>query len=229
MDIKKNWQTVNEQIKTALLHAHRPPHDARLIAVSKTQPSDAIRQLAQWGQRDFGENYVQEFVEKYEQLKNLTLTWHFIGALQSNKTQAITERADWVHSIEREKIAQRLSRQRPESLPPLNICLQINISGEASKSGVPPETAIELARAVHGLPKLRLRGLMCLPEATHDEAQLRAQFHAMNQLFTQLRTEFPEMDTLSMGMSQDLTWAILEGAHFVRVGTAIFGARKKPS
>lgn len=200
----------------------REPATVGLLAVSKTQPAAAIRDAFAAGLRDFGENYLQEALDKQAELDDLPLTWHFIGPIQSNKTKAIAEHFDWVHSVNRLKIAQRLSDQRPEALPPLNICLQVNVSGEASKSGCAPQEVQQLARAITALPRLRLRGLMCIPAPSEDPAEQRAAFARLRQLRDELALD---LDTLSMGMSQDLEAAIAEGATWVRIGTALFGAR----
>ncbi|PZQ36493.1 MAG: YggS family pyridoxal phosphate-dependent enzyme, partial [Ectopseudomonas oleovorans] len=196
--------------------------DIGLLAVSKTKPAEAIREAHAAGLRDFGENYLQEALEKQTQLADLPLIWHFIGPIQSNKTRPIAEHFDWVHSVDRLKIAQRLSEQRPAHLPALNICLQVNISGEDSKSGCSPEELTALARAVVALPNLRLRGLMAIPEPTDDVAAQHAAFARLRQLRDELALN---LDTLSMGMSHDLEAAIAEGATWVRIGTALFGAR----
>src|SRR5690606_1073558 len=197
----------------------------RLLAVSKTWPAADVREATRCGQRAFGENYVQEGVAKIEALADLDLEWHFIGPLQSNKTRQVAEHFAWVHTVDRLKIAERLSAQRPEHLPPLQVCVQVNVSGEASKSGVAPEEAAALAHAVAGLPRLQLRGLMAIPEPTEDAARLAAQFAVLRTLFETLKAEGLPLDTLSMGMSHDLESAIAAGATMVRVGTAIFGAR----
>lgn len=197
----------------------------RLLAVSKTWPADSVREAAAAGQRVFGENYVQEGVAKVEALAGLGLEWHFIGPLQSNKTRLVANSFAWVHSIDRLKIAERLSEQRDVHLPPLEVCIQVNVSGEASKSGVAPDDLPELARAVAALPRLRLRGLMAIPEPTSDVALQRARFASLRQLRDQLNAGGLQLDTLSMGMSDDLEAAIAEGSTMVRVGTAIFGGR----
>ncbi len=197
----------------------------RLLAVSKTWPADSVREAAAAGQRAFGENYVQEGVAKVEALAGLGLEWHFIGPLQSNKTRLVANSFAWVHSIDRLKIAERLSEQRDVHLPPLEVCIQVNVSGEASKSGVAPDDLPELARAVAALPRLRLRGLMAIPEPTSDVALQRARFASLRQLREQLNAGGLQLDTLSMGMSDDLEAAIAEGSTMVRVGTAIFGGR----
>ena len=200
----------------------REPATVGLLAVSKTQPAAAIRDAFAAGLRDFGENYLQEALEKQAALTDLPLIWHFIGPIQSNKTRPIAEHFDWVHSVDRLKIAQRLSDQRPAHLPALNICLQVNVSGEDSKSGCSPEELTALARAVVALPNLRLRGLMAIPEPTDDVAAQHAAFARLRQLRDELALN---LDTLSMGMSHDLEAAIAEGATWVRIGTALFGAR----
>jgi len=200
----------------------RDPADVGLLAVSKTQPAAAIREAFAAGLRDFGENYLQEALDKQAALADLALTWHFIGPIQSNKTKPIAEHFAWVHSVDRLKIAQRLSDQRPAGLPPLNVCLQVNVSGEASKSGCAPEDLQPLAQAVAGLPRLHLRGLMCIPAPSDDPAEQHAAFARLRALRDALGLG---LDTLSMGMSQDLEAAIAEGATWVRIGTALFGAR----
>lgn len=220
--IANNIAKVAARIREAAQAAARNPDEVHLLAVSKTQPAAAIRQACQAGLHDFGENYLQEALEKQADLADLPLTWHFIGPIQSNKTKAIAEHFDWVHSVDRLKIAQRLSDQRPESLPPLNICLQVNVSGEASKSGCEPQDVPQLAQAIAALPRLRLRGLMAIPEPTDDPTEQRAAFARLRHLQAELQMD---LDTLSMGMSQDLEAAIAEGATWVRIGTALFGAR----
>lgn len=221
--IANNIAKVAARIREAAQAAARNPDEVHLLAVSKTQPAAAIRQACQAGLHDFGENYLQEALEKQADLADLPLTWHFIGPIQSNKTKAIAEHFDWVHSVDRLKIAQRLSDQRPESLPPLNICLQVNVSGEASKSGCEPQDVPQLAHAIAALPRLRLRGLMAIPEPTDDPTEQRAAFARLCHLQAELQMD---LDTLSMGMSQDLEAAIAEGATWVRIGTALFGARE---
>ena len=197
----------------------------RLLAVSKTWPAERVRDAAAAGQQAFGENYVQEGVVKVEALAGLGLEWHFIGPLQKNKTRLVANSFAWVHSIDRLKIAERLSEQRDVHLPPLEVCIQVNVSGEESKSGVAPDDLPDLARAVAALPRLRLRGLMAIPEPTSDVALQRARFACLRQLRDQLNAGGLQLDTLSMGMSDDLEAAIAEGATMVRVGTAIFGSR----
>lgn len=227
--IAHNLQDVAQQIVSAAQDAGRAPEAVQLLAVSKTFGPEAVLEAAAAGQRAFGENYLQEGVDKIravaEALPGTPLEWHFIGPIQSNKTRPIAEHFDWVHTVEREKIALRLSEQRPPEMAPLNICLQVNISGEASKSGVTPDQLPALARAVAGLPHLKLRGLMAIPEPETDFARQRAAFAQLRVLFEQLRAEGFALDTLSMGMSADLRAAVFEGATIVRVGSAIFGAR----
>ncbi|WP_430447268.1 MAG: YggS family pyridoxal phosphate-dependent enzyme [Pseudomonas piscis] len=224
--IADNIAQVAERIRSACQAAQRAPDSVQLLAVSKTKPAAALREAHAAGLRDFGENYLQEALGKQQELVDLPLSWHFIGPIQSNKTRAIAEHFDWVHSVDRLKIAQRLSEQRPAELPPLNICLQVNVSGEASKSGCTPAELPELARAIAALPRLRLRGLMAIPEPTEDPAAQHAAFAAVQNLNNHLRDslELP-VDTLSMGMSHDLEAAIAQGATWVRIGTALFGAR----
>ena len=220
--IAENIAKVGARIREAAQASQRNFADIGLLAVSKTKPAEAIREAYAAGLRDFGENYLQEALEKQTQLADLPLIWHFIGPIQSNKTRPIAEHFDWVHSVDRLKIAQRLSEQRPAHLPALNICLQVNVSGEQSKSGCSPEELTALARAVVALPNLRLRGLMAIPEPTDDVAAQHAAFARLRQLRDELALN---LDTLSMGMSHDLEAAIAEGATWVRIGTALFGAR----
>lgn len=220
--IAKNIAKVRTRIREAAQACGRDPESVGLLAVSKTKPAAAVREAHACGQRDFGENYLQEALNKQAELSDLALTWHFIGPIQSNKTRPIAEHFAWVHSVDRLKIAQRLSEQRPTQLPPLNICLQVNVSGEASKSGCTPYELPALAEAVSQLPNLRLRGLMTIPEPTSDAAQQHAACARLRQLRDDLNLE---LDVLSMGMSDDLEAAIAEGATWVRIGTALFGAR----
>ncbi|WP_122575921.1 YggS family pyridoxal phosphate-dependent enzyme [Pseudomonas viridiflava] len=220
--IAANISTLEQRIRTASLAAQRDPTSVGLLAVSKTKPSSALREAYAAGLRDFGENYLQEALGKQAELADLPLCWHFIGPIQSNKTRAIAENFAWVHSVDRLKIAQRLSEQRPEGLEQLNICIQVNVSGEASKSGCTPEDLPALAAAISALPRLKLRGLMAIPEPTEDQAEQAAAFAAVRALQDQL--DLP-LDTLSMGMSHDLEAAIAQGATWVRIGTALFGAR----
>lgn len=223
--ISARLQNLQARIARASVDAGRDPAEVRLLAVSKTWPADHVREAAAAGQRAFGENYVQEGVEKVDALPDLALEWHFIGPLQSNKTRPVAGRFAWVHSVDRLRIAQRLSEQRDVHLPPLQVCIQVNVSGEASKSGVAPLELPELARAVAALPRLKLRGLMAIPEPTSDVALQRERFAALRHLRDALNAEGLLLDTLSMGMSDDLEAAIAEGSTMVRVGTAIFGAR----
>lgn len=225
--IAGNLQAVRERIARAAQAAGRPASAIALIAVSKTFAAEKIVVAHAHGQRAFGENYVQEAVEKITRLAHLPLEWHFIGPIQSNKTRAIAEHFHWVHSIEREKIAVRLNDARPATLPPLDVCIQINVSGEHSKSGVPPGAELVLARAISTLPRLRLRGLMTIPEPTPDAALQRRRFALLRETRDRLAAAGIALDTLSMGMSDDLEAAIAEGATMVRVGTAIFGRRTK--
>lgn len=225
--IADNLRAVRTRIAAAERESGRPPGAVSLLAVSKTWPADCVREAAAAGQRAFGENYVQEGVEKVVALAGLGLEWHFIGPLQSNKTRLVAQHFDWVHAIDRLKIAQRLAEQRDVHLPPLNVCLQVNVSDEASKSGVAPDEVLALAREVARLSRLQLRGLMAIPEPTEDQALLHARFRSLRNLRDSLQSEFGlALDTLSMGMSHDLEAAIAEGATMVRVGTAIFGARQ---
>jgi hypothetical protein len=223
--ITANLQAVKRRIESAACAAGRPPESVALVAVSKTFASAAVREAAAAGQRDFGENYVQEGVEKIHALADLALVWHYIGPIQSNKTRAIAEHFDWVHSIERAKIAARLSQARDPARSDLQVCIQVNVSGEATKSGVAPEEVAPLATQVSELPRLKLRGLMTVPEPTPDAQLQRRRFAQLRELRDRLNREGFAMDTLSMGMSADLEAAIAEGATMVRVGTAIFGER----
>jgi pyridoxal phosphate enzyme (YggS family) len=223
--ISARLEAVRARIDAAASAAGRDPGTVGLLAVSKTWPAAAVREAAAAGQRAFGENYVQEGAAKAEALAALGLEWHFIGPLQSNKTRAVANAFDWVHSIDRLRIAERLSAQRDVHLRPLDVCIQVNVSGERSKSGASPDEVAGLARAVAALPRLRLRGLMCIPEPTDDVALQRARFAALRALKEELVAGGLGLDTLSMGMSHDLEAAIAEGATIVRVGTAIFGAR----
>jgi len=227
--IAGNLQAVEATIQTACNAASRPRSTVQLLAVSKTFPAEAVLEAAACGQRAFGENYLQEGVDKIaavaKALPDTRLEWHFIGPIQSNKTRPIAANFDWVHTVERLKIAQRLSEQRPPDLGPLNICLQVNISGEASKSGIPPEELPALAQAVAALPNLRLRGLMAIPEPQDDPELQRVPFARLRELAQAIVKSGTHLDTLSMGMSGDMRAAVLEGATIVRVGSAIFGAR----
>ena len=220
--IADNISQVMARIQAGAQAAQRPAGSIGLLAVSKTKPAAAVREAYAAGIRDFGENYLQEALAKQQELAELPLCWHFIGPIQSNKTRAIAENFAWVHSVDRLKIAQRLSEQRPAGLPPLNICIQVNISGEASKSGCEPADLQALATAIAALPNLRLRGLMAIPEPLEDRAAQDAAFASVRTL--QEHLQLP-LDTLSMGMSHDLEAAIAQGATWVRIGTALFGAR----
>ena len=223
--IARNLQAVKARIADAAMTAGRLPESIQLLAVSKTWPLACIQEAAEAGQRAFGENYVQEGVDKAIAAVNRQLDWHFIGPLQSNKTRLVAEHFNWVHSIERLKIAERLSAQRPAHLPPLQVCVQINVSGEASKSGCAPDAALALCQAIATLPNLQLRGLMTIPEAADDFAAQRAPFRQLREIYENIRATGLPLDTLSMGMSHDLEAAIAEGATLVRIGTAIFGER----
>lgn len=217
---------VQARLEAAAHHAGRPAAAIALLAVSKIQPTEKIRALYAAGQRAFGENYAQEAEAKIVELADLSdIQWHLIGPLQSNKTRGVAKTVHWVHSIDRLKIAERLSAQRPDSMPPLNVCIQVNISGEASKSGCAPEHALSLIRAVSALPRLRVRGVMGMPEPDIGEAATHSQFMLLARLFAEAKTLVPTLDTLSMGMSDDLEIAVACGSTMVRVGTALFGAR----
>ena len=226
-----NLQQVHSRIAAACAAAARPVDSVTLLAVSKTFPPEAVRAAFAAGQRQFGENYVQEALDKIAALADLRqhITWHLIGPLQSNKTRPVAAAFDWVHSVARLKIAQRLSEQRPAGLPPLQLCLQVNISGEASKSGLLPPEVLAVAQAVARLPNLRLRGLMAIPEPAVDAAAQRTPHRALRELLAALNATGLALDTLSMGMSADLEAAVAEGATLVRVGTAIFGGRSVPA
>lgn len=224
--IAANLQAVRQRIEAAARASGRPPDAVLLVAVSKTFPPEAIREAALAGQRDFGENYLQEAVEKIQALGDLDLVWHYIGPIQSNKARAIAEQFDWVHTISREKIAARLSEARAPGRGDLQVCIQVNVSGEASKSGVAAEELAPLAKKVAMFPRLKLRGLMVIPEPTPDEKLQRSRFAQLRALRDSLNRDGLALDTLSMGMSADLEAAVAEGATMVRVGTAIFGERK---
>ncbi len=223
--IAANLQAVRARIAAACVAAGRPAESVRLLAVSKTWPVTSVREAVAAGQRAFGENYVQEAIDKAAELAGLGLEWHFIGPLQSNKTRLVAENFAWVHSVDRLKIAERLAAQRPAGLAPLQVCIQVNVSGEASKSGCAPEQAATLVHAVATLPRLCLRGLMAIPEPGEDSRLQRGRFALLRQLHDQFNAEGIKLDTLSMGMSHDLEAAIMEGATLVRIGTAIFGER----
>lgn len=220
--IADNIAKVEARIRAAALAVQRDVTSIHLLAVSKTKPAAALREAYAAGVRDFGENYLQEARAKQVELADLPLSWHFIGPIQSNKTREIAEHFSWVHSVDRLKIAQRLSEQRPADLEPLNICIQVNVSGEASKSGCTPQDLPALAAAINALPRLKLRGLMAIPEPTENRAEQDAAFATVRDLQQSLNLG---LDTLSMGMSHDLESAIAQGATWVRIGTALFGAR----
>lgn len=224
-NITKNIEKVRSRISTAEKNAGRISGIVQLIAVSKTRTANEIRKVHQDGVLDFGENYLQEAMAKQDELSDLDINWHFIGPIQSNKTSDISSHFDWVHSVERFKIARRLNDQRPEHLSPLNICLQVNISEEDSKSGILLAQLPELAAQIHELPRLRLRGLMAIPSPTQPQTRLRDDFKRMQNALDELNSKGFQLDTLSMGMSNDLECAIAEGATMVRIGTAIFGPR----
>lgn len=225
--ISERLQAVLTRLRQAENTAGRASGSVSLVAVSKTQPASAILEAYAAGQRAFGENYLQEALEKKAELTSLPLEWHFIGPIQSNKTRPIAEHFSWVHGVDRLKIAQRLSDARPDAMPPLNICIEVNVSGEESKGGAAPGEVRDLARAIAQMPKLALRGLMAIPAPTDDIALQHQQFRMLRELFESLRQEGLPLDTLSMGMSDDFPVAIAEGATIVRIGTAIFGPRKK--
>lgn len=224
-DIVTNLNQVIERIRAAESSYGRDSGSVSLLAVSKRQPAAAIRQAYQAGQLAFGENYLQEAADKQSALADCSIEWHFIGGLQSNKTRLAASSFAWVHTVDRLKIAQRLSDQRPDSLPPLNLCLQVNISAEPQKAGCPPEQIQTLAGAIAELPRVRLRGLMAIPAPLGGFEAQRRPFAKLRQLYESLRTAGLQVDTLSMGMSNDLDAAIAEGANYVRIGTAIFGPR----
>ncbi|MBW7860653.1 MAG: YggS family pyridoxal phosphate-dependent enzyme [Rhodocyclaceae bacterium] len=223
--IQSNLQAVRRRLAAAAAAAGRDPAGIVLLAVSKTWPAASIREAVAAGQHAYGENYVQEAVHKIAELQDCALEWHFIGPLQSNKTRLAALNFDWVHSVDRLRIAERLSEQRPGSRAPLNVCIQVNVSGEQSKSGVAPGEVAELAARVRELPRLRLRGLMAIPEPSRDASVLRARFAVLRAVRDELNASGMGMDTLSMGMSDDLELAIAEGSTMIRVGSAIFGNR----
>ena len=224
--IASRLQAVQDRIRAAAVASGRPPDAVRLIAVSKTFTIEAVREACHLGQYAFGENYLQEALSKIEALSDLPLEWHFIGPIQSNKTRPVAEMFSWVHSVDRLKLAERLSAARPEGLPPLQVCIQVNVSGEQSKSGCHPDALQELAVAVTHLPRLALRGLMTIPEPTPDTEVQRQRFALLRQLKERLVSSGIVLDSLSMGMSDDMESAIAEGATMVRVGRAIFGPRQ---
>ena len=223
--VARNLQSVHARIERAALAAGRAPSEVTLLAVSKTFPASAIEEAHAAGPRAFGESYAQEGVRKITALAHLDVEWHFIGPVQSNKARSIAEHFQWVHSIEREKVAARLNVARPPHLPPLNVCIQVNVSGEASKSGIEPGAEAALAEAIAALPRLRLRGLMAIPEPASEESLQRRPYAALRRLKESLVRAGFVLDTLSMGMSDDFEAAIAEGATIVRVGSSIFGKR----
>jgi pyridoxal phosphate enzyme (YggS family) len=216
---------VHDRLARAALAFSRKPGDITLLAVSKTYDHTAVRAAALTGQRDFGENYLQEALDKQKAVANPNLVWHFIGPIQSNKTRGIAENFAWAHSVDRLKIAERLSAQRPDGMPPLNLCIEVNVSGEASKGGATPDSVLWLAEQIADLPRVRLRGLMAIPAPSTDLVQQRSAFYQVRTLFNTLNAHGLKLDTLSMGMSGDFEAAIAEGSTMVRIGTAIFGAR----
>ena len=222
-----NIANLRERVRLSAEKSQRCPDDILLLAVSKTRPEQDIRYAHTCGLRHFGESYLREALDKIAALQDLDLVWHFIGPIQSNKTRPIASHFQWVHSVDRGKIARRLSEQRPPELPPLQVCLQVNISGEESKSGVTPQELPQLAREVAQLPRLQLRGLMAIPAATRDQQQQRRAFALLRREFEQLQLQIPGLDTLSMGMSGDMEAAIAEGATILRIGSAMFGPRNR--
>jgi len=226
--IQTQLQTVRDRMTAACLAAGRAPDAVSLLAVSKTFDAQAVAEAYVAGQTAFGENYIQEAVQKITALRHLPLQWHCIGPIQSNKTRLVAEHFDWVHTVDRLKVAQRLSEQRPAGLPPLQVCLQVNVDGGDTKSGVPPEAALALAQQVAALPQLRLRGIMSIPEPAPDFVAACALFARVKTVFDALNAEGLALDTLSMGMSADMEAAIHAGSTMVRVGTAIFGGRPRP-
>jgi pyridoxal phosphate enzyme (YggS family) len=223
--VSANLNNVRKRLALACEAVGRVPDAVKLLAVSKTMPAQAVRDAFAAGQLAFGENYIQEGVDKIASLVDLPIEWHCIGPIQSNKTKLVAENFAWVHSIDRLKIAERLSTQRPPHLPPLQVCLQVNVDGGSNKSGVAPAELLALAQAVAKLPHLQLRGIMTIPEPTETEAATRAVHHQAKRLFDNLKSAGLTIDTLSMGMTGDLEAAVAEGSTCVRVGTAIFGAR----
>ena len=227
--LQQNYVKTVRRLAAAAQRAQRPSESVHLVAVSKTFPAADIREVYAAGQRDFGENYIQEWFAKTEELADLPdIVWHLIGDVQSNKTRQVAERAHWVHTIGRLKTAQRLSRQRPSEMPPLQVCIEVNIAGEAAKHGVPPDEAVALAVEVAKLPNIQVRGLMCVAEADADEAALKKQFDTMRGLLADLNAAGVAADVLSMGMSGDMETAVSCGATHVRIGSAIFGRREYP-
>lgn len=225
--IAENIKRICDEVRALETEHQRPPHSVRLLAVSKNHPASRIREAWDAGHREFGESYAQEAIDKIQLLDLEGATWHFIGPMQSNKTRDIAHHFDWVHSIDRLKIARRLNEQRPETLPPLKVCIQINISGESSKSGVSLADASALCEAIDSLPRLELRGLMAIPAPGGDFEQQRANYRPIAALLKELSVYFKGMDTLSIGMSDDYAAAIAEGATIIRLGTALFGPRNR--
>jgi pyridoxal phosphate enzyme (YggS family) len=225
-NITNNLQSVRKRIAVAASSCGREPGELTLVAVSKTHSAQEVREAWAAGQRDFGENYLQEALPKLAELADLELTWHYIGRIQSNKTRSIAEQFQWVHTVDRLKTAQRLSQQRPADLPPLNLCIQVNVGDPEHKAGVEPDQVMKLAEQIDSLPRLRLRGLMCMPPESDNAETQRGYFRILGQLRTQLQRQALKIDTLSMGMSGDLEAAVAEGATMLRVGTAIFGRRQ---
>lgn len=226
-DLTERFAATRTRIASAAIEAGRDPGSVGLIAISKGQPADALRQLAQLGQRDFGENYLQEALPKMEGLGDLPITWHFTGQVQSNKTRPIAEQFAWVHTLDRERVAVRLNEQRPPELPPLNVCIQVRLEDEPGKGGVEPSQLAALAAAVREQPRLHLRGLMALPPPKETFAQQKALFDRLAAALRTLNDAGYSLDTLSMGMSSDLEAAIAAGATHVRIGTALFGERNR--
>jgi pyridoxal phosphate enzyme (YggS family) len=224
--VTENLTLISDLLRESAIAANRDPAAVQLLAVSKKQPVSKIREVHAAGQRDFGENFVQEGLEKIEALADLDLTWHFIGHLQSNKTRVVAENFDWVHTIDKIKTAGRLSEQRPAHLSPLQVCIQVNVDDEVSKHGVTPDAVAELAAACAGMPRLKLRGLMCLPAMREGFEEQRVPFATLRRLAADLRRDGIDTDTLSMGMTADYRAAIFEGATIVRIGTALFGERR---
>jgi hypothetical protein len=224
-NLRNNWQETRKRIASAAMRYGRSADSVGLLAISKAQPAAALRSLAESGQRDFGENYLQEALPKLAALAGLGLTWHFTGQLQANKTRAVAENFQWMHTLDRERIAVRLSEQRPYHAPPLNICIQVRLAAEPTKGGVSADEVLPLARRVAELPRLKLRGLMCIPPPRETFEEQRALFEELAQRQRALIAAGLQLDTLSMGMSSDLEAAVAAGATWVRIGTAIFGAR----
>ena len=224
-EIHSNLQAIRQEIQLLEKDYSRTPNAVQLLAVSKTKPIEAVQRAIAAGQRDFGENYLDDALIKIEALRDSPCVWHFIGHIQSNKTKTIAENFDWVHTLDREKIARRLSQQRPSNLPPLNCCIQINIDNEPAKSGICEDRIDSLMADINDLPGITIRGLMVIPQIREDFREQRQVFARVHDIFTQMKGHYPKFDTLSMGMSADMPAAIAEGATIVRIGTAIFGSR----